>query len=271
LGDSYFLFDVNIPSLADIAFDSSGTLYGIGVNGETYTINLSDGETTFLVDAIGSYSGITFHPQTNEMWATSRAFVGPNKDAVFRVNLSSGDTTIVGHTGLNKLTNDLVFDEELNLFGVVGSASELNDLININTSNGAGTIIGSIGMKNILGLAYIESSPSGVDDDVNNDMPNEYVLLQNYPNPFNPSTVISYRLPFQSFVTVKVYDILGTEISTLVNEEQQPGNYEVEFNLSRINKHTSGTFISSGYSSGVYFYQLKAGNNIQTKKMVMIK
>lgn len=271
LGDSYFLFDVSIPSLADIAFDSSGTLYGIGVNGETYTINLSNGEVTFITDAIGSYSGITFHPQTNEMWATSRAFVGSNKDAVFKVNLSSGDTTIVGHTGLNKLTNNLIFDENLNLYGVIGSASELNDLININTSDGLGTIIGSIGMKNILGLAYIESSPSGVEDEINNYLPNEFVLLQNYPNPFNPSTIISYRLPVQSFVTLKVYDILGNEIATLVNEEKQSGKFEVVFDLSQIINQTRKNSVSGGFSSGIYFYQLKAGNNIQTKKMVMIK
>ena len=129
LGDSYTLFDVNIPSVADIAFDTLGTFYGIGVNGELYTIDLNTGNVTFVVDAIGSYSGITFHPQTNELWATSRSFTPPNKDAVFNVNLSTGDTTIVGHTGLNKITNDLLFDENLNLYGIIGSSSELNDLI----------------------------------------------------------------------------------------------------------------------------------------------
>ena len=88
-GDSYDLFDVNIPSLADIAFDTLGTFYGISVNGELYTIDLTNGDVTFVVDAIGSYSGITFHPQTNELWATSRAFIPPNKDAVFKVNLTN--------------------------------------------------------------------------------------------------------------------------------------------------------------------------------------
>ena len=89
-----------------------------------------------------------------------------------------------------------------------------------------------------------------------------FMLEQNYPNPFNPSTLISYRLPVTNKVTLKVYDVLGNEIATLVNEEKQPGTYEVEFNTSSI-KHLP--------SSGIYFYQLKAGSFIQTKKMVFIK
>jgi photosystem II stability/assembly factor-like uncharacterized protein len=86
----------------------------------------------------------------------------------------------------------------------------------------------------------------------------EYKLDQNYPNPFNPSTVISYQLPVSSDVTLKVYDILGNEIETLVNEEQSAGVYEIEFDASKL-------------SSGIYFYQLKAGNYINTKKMILIK
>jgi hypothetical protein len=221
-GDAYSLFQLNIPSPADIAFDTLGTLYGIGVNGELYTIDLSSGNATFIVDAIGNYSGITFHPRTNELWATSRAFIPPNKDAVFKVNLSNGDTTIIGHTGLSKLTNDLIFDDGLNLYGIIGSSSELNDLISINPANESGNITGSIGMKHILGLAYIESTPTSVKDETEN-IPTEYALFQNYPNPFNPVTNIGFRIPNFGFVSLEVYDILGREIATIFNEEKQPG------------------------------------------------
>ncbi len=88
--------------------------------------------------------------------------------------------------------------------------------------------------------------------------PNTILLSQNYPNPFNPSTVISYWLPVTSNVTLKVYDVLGNEITTLVNEEKQPGTYEVGFD-------------GMEWPSGIYFYQLKAGNYIETKKMVLLK
>jgi hypothetical protein len=263
LGDAYKLFNINVPAVADIAFDKLGTFYVIGVNGELYTIDINSGDVSFVVDAGGSYSGITFHPQTNELWATSRAFTLPNKDAVFKVNLSTGDTTIVGHTGLNKLTNDLLFDEGLNLYGVIGSASEMNDFISINPATGVGTIVGSVGMKNILGLAYIETTPTTVEDENYGNIPSEYTLFQNYPNPFNPNTIITYHLPNSGHVTLKVFDILGNELATLVNEELTAGEYEFEFS-----SHSGEV---RNLPSGVYFYQLRAGNFVQTRKMVLLK
>ncbi|HSW54358.1 MAG TPA: LamG-like jellyroll fold domain-containing protein [Ignavibacteriaceae bacterium] len=89
-------------------------------------------------------------------------------------------------------------------------------------------------------------------------IPREFALLQNYPNPFNPSTSIKYQVSSKSQVSLKVYDVLGNEVATLVNEERKAGSYEVEFD-------------AAGLSSGVYFYQLKAGNYIETKKMILIK
>jgi hypothetical protein len=89
-----------------------------------------------------------------------------------------------------------------------------------------------------------------------------YELLQNYPNPFNPSTRIQYQVSSISQITLKVYDVLGNEVATLVNEEKQAGKYEVEFNTSSVNHHPS---------SGVYFYQLKAGDYVKTKKMIHLK
>lgn len=91
---------------------------------------------------------------------------------------------------------------------------------------------------------------------------NYYSLSNNYPNPFNPVTSIQYAVSNRQFVTLKVYDVLGNEIAILVNEEKQPGTYEVEFNTSST-KHPK--------SSGIYFYQLKAGNYAETKKMVLLK
>jgi hypothetical protein len=98
--------------------------------------------------------------------------------------------------------------------------------------------------------------------------PKEFVLYQNYPNPFNPRTVISYQLPVTSNVTLKVYDILGNEVATLVNEAKQPGIYEVEFNALSLSGSVSA---KGGYASGVYFYQLKAGSFSSIKKMILLK
>jgi hypothetical protein len=86
----------------------------------------------------------------------------------------------------------------------------------------------------------------------------KYALSDNYPNPFNPTTVISYQLANDGLVTLKVYDILGKEVKTLVNGYKTAGNYSVSFDASKL-------------SSGVYFYQLRAGNFISTKKMLLLK
>jgi uncharacterized lipoprotein YddW (UPF0748 family) len=91
-----------------------------------------------------------------------------------------------------------------------------------------------------------------------------FQLNQNYPNPFNPGTVISFSIESLQFVSLKVYDILGNEIATLVDGEKQPGNYKLKFD-------TRETPNCASIHSGVYFYQLRAGNFTQTKKMIYLK
>ncbi|MCK7522097.1 MAG: hypothetical protein MZV64_32670 [Ignavibacteriales bacterium] len=111
------------------------------------------------------------------MWATSRAVAPPNRRFGFQ---SKFDQPViqqfVGHTGLGKQTNAIAFDENLNLFGVIGSSAELNDFIGINTSTGAGTIIGSIGYQHILGLVYLDEILTSIEDDNNSDIPSAYTL-----------------------------------------------------------------------------------------------
>ena len=91
-------------------------------------------------------------------------------------------------------------------------------------------------------------------------LPTEFALLQNYPNPFNPNTTITYHLPKTANVELKVYDIIGNEIETLVYEEKPAGVYNVEFASNK-----------SELSSGIYFYKLTAGDYVATKKMILIK
>ena len=105
-------------------------------------------------------------------------------------------------------------------------------------------------------------NPTSVEDrDIYN---NSYSLFQNYPNPFNPNTKIMYSIPLLGgderggSVILKVYDILGNEVATLVNEEKPTGNYDVDFTAKNL-------------PSGVYFYQLKAGNFMETKKMILLR
>jgi hypothetical protein len=103
-----------------------------------------------------------------------------------------------------------------------------------------------------------------------NVLPEQFMLYQNYPNPFNPSTSIQYAVGNRQFVQLKVYDILGNEVATLVNEEKAPGIYEVKFN-----SHSDGgqnlPAGRQGLSSGVYFYKLQAGDFVETKKMILLR
>ena len=123
--------------------------------------------------------------------------------------------------------------------------NQVNDIIYIGTAQGI----------------YKSSLLTNVKDKVEKIIEN-FSLSQNYPNPFNPITTISYRVPETSFITIKVYDVLGNEIATLVNEEKQAGSYEVEF------QSATGSW---QLTSGMYFYQLKVGNYVETKKMVLLK
>jgi len=82
--------------------------------------------------------------------------------------------------------------------------------------------------------------------------------MQNYPNPFNPSTQIKYSIPKDGQVTLKVYNMLGQEVATLVNQQQQAGNYTVNFNASRL-------------ASGIYMYRIQSGSFSLTKKMTLLK
>jgi len=102
---------------------------------------------------------------------------------------------------------------------------------------------------------YVFTGVLNVEDEI---IPTIFVLQQNYPNPFNPCTSIQYAISSRQFVSLKVYDVLGKEIATLVNEEKSAGSYETVFSASHL-------------ASGIYYYQLRAGDYVETKKMILLK
>jgi len=117
------------------------------------------------------------------------------------------------------------------------------------TTNGTPGSNANIDLLSFSGIAGVEQLSQ---------LPEGFSLNQNYPNPFNPSTKIEYSIPEQSFVQLKVYDILGNEVATLINEEQSAGTYRADFT-------------GSDLASGLYIAQLKAGNYLKTIKMTLIK
>jgi hypothetical protein len=110
------------------------------------------------------------------------------------------------------------------------------------------------------------NAPADVEMEVNLETPKEFSLSQNYPNPFNPSTIISFGIPEQEFVSLKVFDILGRQVEVLMNEVKAAGYYDVNFNASKL-------------PSGIYIYEIRADNLsvssghsfVETKKMILLK
>ncbi len=112
--------------------------------------------------------------------------------------------------------------------------------------------------QNQIGFWYAYQQSTITDVENEETIPTVFKLEQNYPNPFNPSTLIKFAVPEKSNVLIKVYDILGSEVATLVNEEMDAGWYENNFN-------------AAGLSSGVYLFRMEAGNFISTKKMIYLR
>jgi hypothetical protein len=122
--------------------------------------------------------------------------------------------------------------------------------VNLKTAASDGIIVGSTMWKFGSVLTSVGNDASGI--------PNTFTLNQNYPNPFNPSTKIEYTLQNTSNVTLRVYNVLGQVVATLVSEKQDGGSHSVTFDASK-------------FTSGVYFYQIKAGNYTATRKMLLVK
>lgn len=173
--------------------------------------------------------------------------------------------TAVGEYGASYRTTDggLTWDPQTS-----GTANSLNGVFFTDAQTGW-----AVGVNGTI-LHTTNGGVSFVEEEKFNEMPTEFLLSQNYPNPFNPVTKIKYSIPMNppsspftkggsgdsrgGFVTLKVYDILGNEIETLVNEEKPAGTYEI-------------TWYAANLPSGVYFYQLKAGDYVSMKKMILLK
>jgi Putative multicopper oxidases len=110
--------------------------------------------------------------------------------------------------------------------------------------------------EGMMGQFVVVDGPSGITD--RKIVPGRFSLGQNFPNPFNPTTTISFALPSRSFVSLKVFDLLGREVATIVSEEMSAGSYSKQWNAANI-------------SSGIYFYRLQAGSFTETKKLVLLR
>ncbi|GBD86594.1 flagellar basal body rod modification protein [bacterium BMS3Abin03] len=269
-GDGFIQYSLGFGDAVGVTFDSSGTLYVATQIGNIYTVDLSDGSYSLVATANIQLAAVEIDPSTNIMYAVKKIVIGSGKDNIHTIDLTTGEATLVGLTGFGVKTNDLAFDENGDLYGVIGADNEVGQILKINKNDGTGTLIGDVNFMNVLGLAYaVNGSVSSINPNgEETSLPNEFALLQNYPNPFNPNTVIKFSVPVASEVSITIYNLLGQKVNTLINSEVTPGSYNVEWNGT----DNSGMKVSSG----IYLYKLKANgsngrNFTQIKKMVLLK
>jgi len=195
-------------------------------------------------------SETTVEPDTLPANGTSQSVITISPKNNSDTLLASGLQVVLSNTGAGSLSSvtdlgDGTYEANITAPIAIGS-----DTISAVVISGADTV--SIFWNAIV--TYI--NPTSIVE--NYISPDRFYLYQNYPQPFNPTTTIKYQIPKTSFVTLKVFDALGKEVATLVNEEKTSRSYEVEFDGSNL-------------SSGIYFYKLKAGNFFETKKMILLK
>jgi hypothetical protein len=263
-GDAYKLFGTDKKDLYALAFNNTGDLYAAQKSGEIYLVDLDAQTLTEVSKAQINIYDISFNPQDNELYASIFLAIGSGKDRIFKIDLNTGDTTLIGQTGFGTPVPAIAFDGSGSLYGISGNSNQVNNLISIDKNTGAGTVISTTGIKHITALTYGTDNLVSAGNE-NTQLPSAFELKQNYPNPFNPSTVIEYSLPEASNVKLTIYNLLGETVGVLVNSDQVPGVHKVEWNSSAKN-----------ISSGIYFYEIKAKGNSGKdfsliRKMILMK
>ncbi len=258
-GDALPVRTIPLGNIRAIAFANDGSLYGGSNTGRLYRINLTTGDTTYIGTASGIvYAGFSFNPFTGALWASVRPPI-VNRDKIYKVNTATGAVTEVGSTGGGNITPDITFDARGILYGIKGTATQIDTLIVIDTTTAFGTRIGSMGLAGIQTLAMRTDSVGSLDvRQVDSAIPATFALEQNYPNPFNPTTTIRFTLAVAGLTTLKVYDVLGREVRTLVNQHLDAGRYET-------------TLDAAGWASGVYVYRLESSSFTASRKLLLLR
>ena len=243
----------DVPS--DMALDNSGNIVITGVTNSDVSGNQSD------------YATVKYDPSGNLLWSVIYNGTGNNNDSATALAIDNEDNIFVTGKSIGAETSFDCVSIEYNQNGSQKYITRYNrdgvsnDVANSITLDplkdayitGGSALSGSY--QDIIAVKY--SKVSGITV-LSNSVPDKFELMQNYPNPFNPITKINYSVPEGGLLNLKISDVLGNEIETLVNEYQSPGIYSVSWNAEK-------------YPSGVYYYSLKTDKLSETKRMVLIK
>jgi hypothetical protein len=227
---------------------------------------MDNGKKYFVILENGVNEYERFDTLTNEIiYYSSNAGSQVNEEQIYSLNYIK-DSTVVWNSSFGGMKFQITF------YQMPSSDTSTINLI----GDGLGSV--NVSFKKFIGIVYNSYSYdfgvsysnligyringkqwgqlTGVNTNLN--IVSDYKLEQNYPNPFNPTTKIMYKLPKEGMVSLKIYDMLGREVKTLVNEHKNAGSYNIEFNANHL-------------TSGIYFYRLTSGNFTQVKKLILIK
>jgi len=198
-------------------------------------------DTTYIVFNV---TVVDSYQNKIDAWGTLKTAMGEFQ--CLRI-LQIHDRTVYSAGGgkLATLEKDIRYSWITKKFGIIATVVSMNEETNLNFSMADS-------------IAILTKDLTSIQDVVNGEILQEFVLFQNYPNPFNPKTTISYQLNETSDVTLKVFNLYGQEVALLVRQRQQPGRYEFEWNASHL-------------PSGVYYYQVQANQNLLTQKCLLLK
>ena len=269
-GGAFYRMSSDGVDIQQISSTSSANMKGLAIyndsmayigafNGTIYSVNINTGVLT-AVGTNGSSQrpgGLAVNPVNGTLWMSLRNTAGA-VDNIYKVNRTTGLSTLVGSAGIGTPILDIVFDKKGILYGLAGTGTATNSLIRIDTTSGAAIVIGSLGKSDIQSIAIDPESPADVLNQSAVILPASVLLEQNYPNPFNPSTTIRYSLPSEGNVRLIVYNVLGQSVRVLANEFQSAGWKEVQWN-------------ASGLTSGLYYIKLIVGNSVEVKKTMLLK
>ena len=235
-----------INSVSDIDLTSLDKFIITDANGNSQSLYVSNTD----IDSTMNEIEITLPPAFPELDFDSR-FV--NDEYIKKVSATSGtvDLDILVEAVSFPIALTWALNPDNGIQYLFIGDSGLGKISGIESKNGS-TLFNSLENKKIKLFAKANSN------NLIQELPEDYGLLQCYPNPFNPSTKISWQSPGGSWQTLKVFDVLGNEVATLVNEYRDAGSYEIEFNAGNL-------------SSGVYIYKLQAGDFVSSKKMILLK
>lgn len=248
-------------SITALAFDAGDQLYGVSRTGPAslFTIDPGTGAATLVGPTPDAFAGLAFDPTDGDLYASvvGSAGGGSVPDGVYLVNTTNGSAALVGQTGLGDGTPDVLFDSTGNLFGVVGGGQSSDTaFISIDKQTGAGTVIGSTGFASVSGLAYL-ALPWAVSTPPSS-YPSAFALRGATPNPFNPLTRIGFDVPRAARVRIHLFNLAGQRVTTILDDTMSAGFHEVPFQ-------------ADGMASGVYFYEMRADDFREVRKMTLLK